>query len=76
MMIKFMMWGLMAGVGLYVWQRGVERSLADVGWVVGLLMGLEEEGENIGARKAHAKARQAKMPPRGPRGRTRGGGWS
>lgn len=74
--IRLAMWGLVALIGVYVWQRGVEQSVEDFGWVWGLLAGLGEEGEKIGGRKAAARQRDARrMAGSGPRGRTRGAGW-
>lgn len=67
------MWVGMAGLGWYVWQRGVEQSLEDAGWVWGLLAGLEEEGERVGWRRAGRRERE--VCNAGKRGRTRGAGW-
>lgn len=74
--IRLGMWVTVLGIGVYVWQRGVEQSIVDFGWVWGLLEGLTEEGEKVGGVRAGARDREArKMASRGPRGRTRGGGW-
>ena len=74
--IKFGMWAAVALVGVYVYQRGVEQSLEDFGWVWGLLQGLGEEGEKVGGAKARGRERDARrMAGAGKRGRTRGGGW-
>jgi len=71
--LKVLMWVGMAGLGWYVWQRGVEQSLEDAGWVWGLLAGLEEEGERVGWRRAGRRERE--VCNAGKRGRTRGAGW-
>ena len=71
--LKLGMWGMLVGIGLYMWQRGVEQSAADFGWVWGLLAGLTEQGEKIGGAKAGAREREARrMAGGGPRGRMRG----
>lgn len=76
MAIRLVMWAVVAGLGVYVWQRGVEQSVEDFGWVWGLLAGLGEEGKKIGGRKAAGRERDArKMTGSGPRRRTRGAGW-
>lgn len=74
---KLAFYALVVGAGIYVWQRGIEQSLKELGWVVGLFMGLEDEGERIGRSKAAARDRDARRIPRhrGPQGRTRGAGW-
>lgn len=74
--LKFGMWIAVALVGVYVYQRGVDRSLEDFGWVMGLLQGLEGEGEVVGKQKARGRERDARrMAGAGKRGRTRGAGW-
>lgn len=74
---KLTFYALVVGAGIYVWQRGIEQSLKEFGWVVGLFMGLEDEGERIGRSRAAARDRDARRIPRhrGPQGRTRGAGW-
>lgn len=76
-LFKLALYALMVGAGIYVWQRGIEQSLKELGWVVGLFMGLEDEGERIGRSRAAARDRDARRIPRhmGLRGRTRGAGW-
>lgn len=74
------MWGVVAGLGFYVWQRGVEQSVEDFGWVCGLLAGLGEEGKDIGGRKAAGRERDARRMAgsrQTPRQRQRmgGAGW-
>ena len=72
--IRLGMWVVLFVVGVYVWQRGVEQSAADFGWLWGLLAGLTEEGEKIGGAKAGMREREARrMGAKGSRGRTRGG---
>ena len=76
MAIRLGMWVTIIAVGLYVSQRGLERSVEDVGWAWGLLAGLEEEGSRVGGRKAAGRENAARrMREGGPRGRTRGAGW-
>lgn len=75
--LKLSKWTLVAAVGLYVWQRGLEQSLEDLGWAVGFIAGLENEGERIGNMRASRKTRDAtRIPTHRPRGRTRGAGWN
>lgn len=75
--LRLALWAAVAGVGIYVWQRGVEQSVKDFGWVIGFLAGLENEGERIGHAKASRRAGDAsRMPKRGPKGRARGAGWN
>lgn len=77
MVLKLGMWVLVAAVGLYVWQRGLEQSLEDFGWALGFIAGLENEGERIGSMKASRRVRDAnRIPTSGRRGRTRGAGWN
>lgn len=74
--LRLAMWGGVALLGVYVYQRGVEKSLEDFGWVVGLLVGLGEQGQQVGHAKAAGREREARRIPKGsPRGRTRGAGW-
>ena len=74
--LKLILWASVAFIGYYVYQRGVDQSLEDFGWVLGFFAGLEDEGERIGQTKGRAKMAQArKAERRAPRGRTRGGGW-
>lgn len=74
---KLAFYVLVVGAGIYVWQRGIEQSLKEFGWVIGLFMGLEDEGERIGRSRAAARDSDARRIPRhrGPQGRTRGAGW-
>ena len=74
--LRLSMWVAVALIGLYVYQRGAEQSLEDVGWVIGLFAGLTDEGEKIGKAKGTQKMADARRAQAGrPRGRTRGGGW-
>lgn len=71
------MWATIAAIGIYVWQRGVEQSVEDLGWLMGFLAGLEEEGEKIGNIKGSRIANDARrIPKKASRGRTRGAGWN
>lgn len=45
-------WGAMLGIGVYVYNRGVEESFEDAAWVLGLLMGWTQEGTRKGDRIA------------------------
>ena len=80
--VKMAVWGLVAAVGAYVWQRGLEGSMEDVGWLFGVLSGeVEEVGRSSraagaggsGPRRGHGANKAG--AGKGPRGRTRGGGW-
>ncbi|KAI4248127.1 MAG: hypothetical protein L6R40_001216 [Gallowayella cf. fulva] len=63
-------------MGLWVYQRGFEQSLEDVGWIVGLFAGLGEQGEKVGQARAAGRAKDARRVPRGnARGRTKGSRW-
>ena len=75
--LRLALWGGVALLGFYVYQRGVEQSVEDLGWILGYLGGLEAEGDRIGHSRAQKKATDARGVPRsGPKGRTRGGGWA
>lgn len=77
--VRLLLWLTVAAVGFYVWQRGVEASVEDLGWVVGYLTGLEEEGERIGKGRAARREGDARRIPRaqyGHKRRTRGAGWN
>lgn len=76
MAVRLMFWVAVAGAGVYVYGRGVEQTVEDVGWVVGLLAGLEEEGKRVGEREARGRRGRAEgLGKKTPRGRTRGKGW-
>ena len=73
---KMGLWIVVGGLGVYVWQRGFDRSVEDFGYVWGFLEGLGNEGERIGGQKARGRERDARrMAGAGRRGRTRGAGW-
>ncbi|MCJ1461548.1 hypothetical protein MMC07_000145 [Pseudocyphellaria aurata] len=77
--VRLALWLIVAAVGVYVWQRGVEASVEDLGWVVGYLAGLGDEGERIGKGRAARREGDARRIPKrqpGSRRRTRGAGWS
>lgn len=77
MILRLGVWALVAAVGLYVWLNGIEQSMESLGWVLGYMAGLENEGERIGNMKASRRTRDAsRISTRGHRGRTRGAGWS
>ena len=70
------MWAFVGLLGFYVYQRGVEQSIEDLGWLMGYMAQMGDEGEKIGKTQARRKAAKAsRVPGSGPRGRTRGGGW-
>ncbi|KAL8939027.1 MAG: hypothetical protein Q9211_002933 [Gyalolechia sp. 1 TL-2023] len=74
--IRLVMYVGMVIVGMWVYQRGLDQSLEDLGWLVGLLAGLSEQGEKIGHARATGRTREARKIPRSSaRGRARGGGW-
>ena len=74
--IRLALWTAIGLVGFYVYQRGVDQSLEDLGLLLGFLAQLGDEGEKIGQTKARRKAADARRASSGPGGRTRGGGWS
>ena len=68
----------LAGLGVYVYQRGPKQSVEDFGWVAGLLEGLFDEGQRVGDRRAKGSEREAQrawQARQGGRRRTRGAGW-
>lgn len=77
--VRLALWLTVAAVGVYVWQRGVEATVEDLGWVVGYLAGLGDEGERIGkgqAARREGDARRIRRGQPGSKGRTRGAGWN
>lgn len=71
-------WGVVGLLGWYMWQRGMEGSVEDLGWVFGLLSGgVEEAGRRSGEGAYGGERRRgyAKGKGKGARGPTRGGGW-
>ena len=74
--IRMIMYTSVVLVGVWVYQRGLEQSLEDLGWIIGLLAGLGEQGEKVGRARAAGRAKEARSIPKGHyRGRTRGAGW-
>ena len=74
--IRLALWGAVAGMGIYVYNRGVDQTVEDIGWVMGLFAGLEEEGQRVGQRRAAGRKGQARyLGKKTARGRTRGAGW-
>ena len=72
LVLKLALWTLVLGVGFYVYERGPEDALQDLGWLVGVVMGLEKEGEIRGNRVGREKMRDAdRVRTRGGTGRTR-----
>ena len=77
MAIRLGVWLFVAFIGVYIWQRGLEQSVEDFGWLWGLLGGLGEEGERIGKQRARGRESDARRmrgagAGAGRRGRTRG----
>ena len=74
MAIRLAMWAGVALLGVYVYHRGVEQSIEDLGWILGYLSELGDQGERIGQARAQKRAADARrVPKQAPRGRTRGG---
>lgn len=74
--LRLVFWAAVVGAGFYIYNRGVDQTADDIGWVMGLLAGLEEQGQRVGQRRAAGSSRQARnLGKRTPRGRTRGAGW-
>ncbi|KAL9637778.1 MAG: hypothetical protein Q9204_001752 [Flavoplaca sp. TL-2023a] len=74
--IRMIMYASVVLVGVWVYQRGLEQSLEDLGWAIGLLAGLGEQGEKMGRARAARRSKEARSIPEGHyRGRTRGAGW-
>ncbi|MCJ1475910.1 hypothetical protein MMC13_004574 [Lambiella insularis] len=75
--LRLLLWASVGLIGFYVYQRGGEQSLEDLGWILGFFAGLEDEGERIGKTKGRQKMGDAKRAASaGQRRRTRGGGWN
>ncbi|KAL8929816.1 MAG: hypothetical protein Q9208_000960 [Pyrenodesmia sp. 3 TL-2023] len=76
MAIRLAMYATMAVIGMWIYQRGLEQSLEDLGWIVGLLAGLGEQGERVGHARAAGRASQARKIPKGSsKGGTRRARW-
>ncbi|KAI4133512.1 MAG: hypothetical protein LQ341_006159 [Variospora aurantia] len=74
--IRLAVYAMAMIIGVWIYQRGLEQSLEDLGWIVGLFAGLGEQGERVGHAKATRSAKDARRIPKGnPKGRRRGGGW-
>ena len=74
--VRLSIYAALLGIGVYMWQRGLDQSLEDFGWLWGLLEGFTEEGQRIGNRRARGSERQAhKHTQVGRKDRTRGAGW-
>ena len=74
--LRLALWGGIGIAGFYVYLRGLDQSFEDLGWLLGFLAQLGDEGEKIGQSKAREKAADARRAGARSRGRTRGGGWS
>ncbi|KAL8824658.1 MAG: hypothetical protein Q9191_004905 [Dirinaria sp. TL-2023a] len=74
--IRLALWASIAGLGIYMYNRGVEQTVEDIGWVMGMFEGLGNEGQRVGQRRAAARDGKAQnLGKRTARGRTRGAGW-
>ena len=74
-MIRLSMHAALLAVGGYVWQRGLEQSLEDFGWVWGLIEGFSQEGQRVGTQRARRSEREARRQAQaGMRGRYRARG--
>jgi len=55
-MVRMVFWGCVGLSGVYVWQRGVEGCVEDLGWVVGVVEGevrrqqVRQQGQAKGGR--------------------------
>ena len=75
MALKLALWVSVGILGFYVYQRGMEQTVEDVGWLLGWLGEMENQGERIGQTRARQKAFEARRASK-PRGRPRGSGWA
>ncbi|KAI4193836.1 MAG: hypothetical protein LQ348_002762 [Seirophora lacunosa] len=74
--IRLAMYAMALIVGMWIYQRGLEQTLEDLGWIAGLLAGLNEQGEKVGHAKASRSAKEARRIPKGsPKGRKRAAAW-
>ncbi|KAL8854586.1 MAG: hypothetical protein Q9221_000621 [Calogaya cf. arnoldii] len=74
--IRIIIYASVMLVGVWAYQRGLEQSLEDLGWIIGLFAELGDQGERMGHAKATRRAQEARKIPKGNhRGRTRGAGW-
>ncbi|MCJ1273671.1 hypothetical protein MMC21_001464 [Puttea exsequens] len=73
--IRVGMWLAVGLVGIYVYNRGVEQSVEDFGYIWGLLEGLGQEGQRAGGRKAAGRERDARRMAGGAGRRRTRGGW-
>lgn len=74
--VRLALWTAVAMVGVYAWQQGAEKTVEDLGWLVGFVAGLQDEGERIGNMRASRTAWEARgMSRNRSNGKTRGGGW-
>ncbi|KAG8533318.1 uncharacterized protein KY384_002101 [Bacidia gigantensis] len=78
LILRLGLYALLLGVGVYVWQRGLDQSLEDFGFLWGLFEGLSEEGQKVGNRRAKGReweARNVRAGSTRKRGGARGSGW-
>lgn len=71
--IRLAMYAMALIVGMWIYQRGLEQTLEDLGWIAGLLAGLNEQGEKVGHAKASRSAKEARRIP--TKGRRRAAAW-
>ncbi|MCJ1352169.1 MAG: hypothetical protein MMC33_002153 [Icmadophila ericetorum] len=60
MALKLALWACVGILGVYVYQRGVEQSVEDAGWLLAWLGQTEKEGKKIGQTKSRRKAYDAR----------------
>ena len=77
LVIRLGLYAGVVGLGIYVWQRGLEQSLQDLAWAWGLFEGLSEQGQQVGGKRASSKEREARKVKgaRARRTRNEGTGW-
>ena len=75
--LKLALWTLVLGIGWYVYQRGSDQALEDVGWVWGLFEAYSAEGQKVGKSKARQKETEQWKHGHAGRatGRARNRGW-
>jgi hypothetical protein len=73
--VKLGIYASIVGIGVYVYNRGLDQSIDDFTWLLQFLGELGQEGERIGQQKGKQRMGQARSAGSGPKGRTRGAGW-
>ena len=74
---KILFYTSLAGVGIYIWQRGIEQSLEDFVILIDMFEGMRGQAKRKGGQKARGYEREAERVQYGGRGgrRSRGNGW-